>query len=71
MVQVHSKLRATFEREVSMVEMFQHPTIKSLAKHMNQKDGQRSYQKVRDRAERQKSAMNKKRQSKQKVEAGL
>ena len=70
MVQVHSKLRATFEREVSMVEMFQHPTIKSLAKHMSQRGKQHSYQKVRDRAERHKDAMNKKRLSKQKVEAG-
>ena len=69
MVQVHSKLRATFKREVSIVEMFQYPTIKSLAKHLSQKDGQRpSYQKVRDRAERQKVAMNKKKPGKKKVE---
>jgi Acyl-CoA synthetases (AMP-forming)/AMP-acid ligases II len=69
MVQVHSKLRATFKREVSIVEMFQYPTIKSLAKHLSQKDGQRpSYQKMRDRAERQKVAMNKKKPGKKKVE---
>ena len=71
MVQVHSKLRATFEKEISMVEMFQHPTIKSLAKHLSRKDGQpRSYEKLRGRAERQRDAMSRKKRNKQKVEAG-
>jgi amino acid adenylation domain-containing protein/FkbM family methyltransferase len=70
MVQVHSKLQATFKREVSMVQMFQHPTIKSLAKYLSQKNGrQPSYQKVRDRAERQKEAMKKKKLSKKRVGA--
>lgn len=35
MVQVHSKLRQILNRELSMVEMFQYPTISALAKHLS------------------------------------
>ena len=35
MVQVHSKLRQVLNRELSMVEMFQYPTISALAKHLS------------------------------------
>ena len=60
MVQVHSKLRATFEKEISMVDLFKHPTIKAMAKHLGQQGNhQPSYQKARDRAEKQKQAMSK------------
>jgi amino acid adenylation domain-containing protein len=31
---VHSRLRRSLDREVSIVEMFQHPTIESLARHL-------------------------------------
>ena len=62
MVQVHSKLRAAFEKEVSMVDLFKHPTIKAMAKHLGQLgDEQPTYQKVRDRAEKQRMEMTRKR----------
>lgn len=62
MVQVHSKLRATFEKEISMVDLFKHPTIKSMAKHLSRKDDhQPSYEKARDRAEKQKEVLSRKR----------
>jgi amino acid adenylation domain-containing protein/FkbM family methyltransferase len=72
MVQVHSKLRATFEKEISMVDLFKHPTIKAMAKHLGQQGNtQPSYQKVRDRAEKQKEALSRKRLNRKRVEAGI
>ena len=72
MVQVHSKLRAAFEKEVSMVDLFKHPTIKAMAKHLgHQGDEQPTYQKARDRAEKQRMAMTRKRLNRKRVEAGV
>ncbi|MDZ7967877.1 MAG: amino acid adenylation domain-containing protein [Nostoc sp. DedSLP03] len=34
LVQVHSKLQKTFQRDFSMIEMFQYPTISHLAKYL-------------------------------------
>lgn len=42
MVQVHRKLQKTFSQELSMVEMFKHPTIHSLAKRLNQNFSEKS-----------------------------
>lgn len=36
MVQVHSKLYQTLNKDISIVEMFQYPTISTLAKHLSQ-----------------------------------
>jgi amino acid adenylation domain-containing protein len=59
MVQVHSKLRQAFEKKISMVEMFQYPTIASLAKHLNhERDGQSPFEKIYARAKKQKQAIN-------------
>jgi amino acid adenylation domain-containing protein len=63
MVQVHSKLRQAFDKKISMVEMFQYPTITSLAKHLNRKqDGQSPFEKIYARAKKQKQAINHHRQ---------
>jgi amino acid adenylation domain-containing protein len=59
MVQVHSKLRQAFEKNISMVEMFQYPTIASLAKHLNhEQDGQSHFEKIYARVKKQKQAIN-------------
>jgi hypothetical protein len=34
MLQVQSKLQAAFRKTISIVEMFEHPTISSLAEHL-------------------------------------
>jgi amino acid adenylation domain-containing protein len=36
LVQVHSKIQQTFQRDFSLVEMFQYPTISHLAKYLTQ-----------------------------------
>ncbi|HWS85807.1 MAG TPA: amino acid adenylation domain-containing protein [Pyrinomonadaceae bacterium] len=59
MVQVHGRMREVLDGGVSMVEMFQHPTISALAKRLSQGGPQeRSFRKVNDRAARQKEAIN-------------
>ncbi|MBF2061118.1 non-ribosomal peptide synthetase [Fischerella thermalis] len=40
LVQVHSKLQKILPRDLSLVEMFQYPTISSLAKYLNQEQNQ-------------------------------
>ena len=58
MVQVHSRMRETLDAGVSMVEMFQHPTISALARRIGQGHQARSFEKVNDRAARRKEAIN-------------
>ncbi len=59
MAQVHSRLVKTLGREISMVEMFQHPTVSTLAKRLSDDGrGSRSLQSVHERAARQKEAMD-------------
>lgn len=36
MVQIHTKLRATLNRDISMVELFECPTVSTLAKYLSQ-----------------------------------
>ena len=63
MVQVHSKLRQAFEKKISMVEMFQYPTIASVAKHLNRHQDELSpFEKIYAQAEKQKQATNRQRQ---------
>ncbi|MFY0563641.1 non-ribosomal peptide synthetase [Archangium lansingense] len=63
MVQVHEKLAAAFGRRFSMVELFQHPTVAALARHIGQAQGGataasgQSQQRVEDRAQKQRQAL--------------
>ncbi|HYO99478.1 MAG TPA: phosphopantetheine-binding protein, partial [Pyrinomonadaceae bacterium] len=38
MIQVHNKLRETFKFDVSMVELFEYPTVNSLAEHLTRRE---------------------------------
>jgi amino acid adenylation domain-containing protein len=63
MVQVHEKLAVAFGRRFSMVELFQHPTVAALARHIGQARGDvaaasgQSQQRVEDRAQKQRQAL--------------
>ncbi|GET39922.1 SDR family NAD(P)-dependent oxidoreductase [Microseira wollei] len=62
-VQVNSKLRAILNKDLSIVSMFQHPTISSLAQYLNQKTEDSSALKSgRNRANKQLEAMNRQKQ---------
>jgi amino acid adenylation domain-containing protein/FkbM family methyltransferase len=58
MVQVHSKLREAFGKDISMVDMFQHPTISALATFLSdEQDTQDIGQEIDDQAQRQIEAL--------------
>ncbi|MEC4812231.1 MAG: amino acid adenylation domain-containing protein [Scytonema sp. PMC 1069.18] len=59
MVQVNNKLQEVLNRHLSIVEMFQNPTISSLAQYLSQKtDDVSSFQLTRNRAQMQIDALN-------------
>ncbi len=59
LVQVHSRLRETLKVEFSIVTLFEHPTVSSLARHLGQpvNSAPKSGQQLRDRAQQQKQAL--------------
>ncbi|MDF5719774.1 MAG: amino acid adenylation domain-containing protein [Rhizonema sp. PD37] len=61
--QVHSQLQELLPQDLSMIELLEHPTINSLAKHLSEgKDAQLEVEQVRDRAGKQKQARNRQKQ---------
>lgn len=58
--QVNGKLRELLNRDISMIEMFKYPTISSLAQYLSQSHEPTSYQKIHDRVQKQRDAMNRK-----------
>jgi amino acid adenylation domain-containing protein len=59
MVQVANKLRTVLNRNLSIVEMFENPTIKCLAQYLSQKPEEQSdYKPIRDRVQKQREALN-------------
>ncbi|HEY0603268.1 MAG TPA: MupA/Atu3671 family FMN-dependent luciferase-like monooxygenase, partial [Herpetosiphonaceae bacterium] len=65
LVQARTKLRAALDRDLSLVELFQYPTISALAQHLSamqhQQPASATMDKVRQQAERQKQARQQKR----------
>ncbi|NMG06755.1 non-ribosomal peptide synthetase [Brasilonema sp. UFV-L1] len=58
-VQVNSKLQEVLKRNLSVVEIFQNPTVKSLAQYFSQKSGDvPAFGSMRDRANKQIQAIN-------------
>ncbi len=58
-VQVNSKLREIFNSNLSVIELFQNPTIGALAQYINQKpERQPSLRPIHDRAKKQIEALN-------------
>ncbi len=63
LTQVHNKLRHVLARNLAIVELFQYPTISTLAKHLSQvQDKKPSYEAMHDRAAKSREALNRQRQ---------
>jgi amino acid adenylation domain-containing protein len=63
LAQVNSLLREVFKKDISMVTMFQYPTIASLAKYLNYDQDERpSFGEVHGRVKKQKEALNRRRE---------
>jgi amino acid adenylation domain-containing protein len=66
LIQVVEKVRESMNRDVSMIEMFQFPTIDSLARHFSEGESQpSSIEKIDDHTQRRRQAMRQRRQLKQ------
>jgi acyl carrier protein len=71
LVRVHSMLRNRLRKEISMIDMFRYPTISSLSDYLGQEQSVRTeaasprYQQIYDRAEKQKGALNRRKQAMQ------
>ncbi|MCU0532539.1 MAG: amino acid adenylation domain-containing protein [Hydrococcus sp. Prado102] len=63
MVQVNHKLNAALNRNLSVVEMFQNPTIYTLARYLTQKSEQKpAFESVRDRVQKRIQVLNRQKQ---------
>jgi len=68
MVQVQSRACEKLQRDVSIVELFQHPTISALAQHLGQPAaGPGRLQKVQERTRRRKEALGRQRPVKERA----
>jgi len=63
---LHNKIREEFETDVPIVQLFEHPTIYALARHLSQgAEKQASLTDASRRAQKQKSAVERRKQSQQ------
>jgi acyl carrier protein len=67
MAKAHSQLQAALGREISIVELFRHPTISALAEYLSKAPAARSLQENADRAEKQRSGLQRQQQRMQAV----
>jgi amino acid adenylation domain-containing protein len=63
-VQIHRKITAALQCELSVIEMFRYPTVDSLATFLTQKVEQATYGQVHDRVRKQLEAINRQKQLK-------
>ncbi len=63
MAQLHNKLGNVLDKDISIIELFKHPTIGSLAKYLSpEANEQPDLQKINDRVKKQKDAINRQKQ---------
>jgi amino acid adenylation domain-containing protein len=66
MAQVYSRLKQAFQRDLSMVELFQYPTIAALAAHLTGGENRRaSFGQLRARVEKQREAIHRQQRRRQ------
>ncbi len=68
-VQIHRKITAALQCELSVIEMFRYPTVDSLATFLTQKVEQATYGQVHDRVKKQLEAINRQKQLKARTAA--
>jgi amino acid adenylation domain-containing protein len=68
MVQVRGKLRAVVDQDISVIEMFQYPTVSALSQYLSHQHATQqsmeppSFEQIHDRAKKQKEAINRQKQ---------
>jgi amino acid adenylation domain-containing protein len=68
-IQVHSKLCQLLNRELSVIDLFQHPTISTLANYCSQQNKQLSFSDSHDRTQNRKNLTKQQKQFRQKHQA--
>lgn len=64
LIEVQSRLRQVLDRDISVIELFEYPTVGSLAQHLSQEQGERpSLPQVQDRTQIRRELMRQRRQS--------
>jgi len=61
MVKVHRQLKEIFDYQLSLVDMFRYPTIRSLAQHLNGDDEETSFQRIHERVQSRGTALQERR----------
>jgi amino acid adenylation domain-containing protein len=69
MVQVRHRLQQTFGREIAIIDLLRHPNIGAFAKYLDDQQPKikPSFQRISDRAKRQKAAINQQRRMKREI----
>ena len=62
MVQVQSRLREIFNRELAMTDMFRYPTISSLAQYLSQSQNETSFWQINNRVQLRRKAIEQQKQ---------
>ena len=60
-IQVHGRLNELLPKKISLVDLFRHPTIRSLSRFLDGDDGKEELKKTKERAAGRKAAMAKRR----------
>jgi acyl carrier protein len=68
MMLVYNKLREKLNRDISMVQMFQYPTVNSLARFLSGKGDALNLNRARELAKRQMEAINRQKQTVRRAE---
>lgn len=68
LTQVQTKLQSTFDRKMSMIDMFKYPSVSSLAEYLSKDDRhEASMQQSKDRAETRRELMKRRKQDRQRT----
>ena len=70
LIQAHSRLCETLGQDLSVVELFQYPTISALARHINQEPPAQPAQRPQERADTRLDTMHQQRQFRQRSRSG-
>jgi amino acid adenylation domain-containing protein len=65
LVQVHSRLQESLETEISIIDLFQYPSIDALVSHLSKTQEQSAFQGSQDRAQKQRDAAQRQREQMQ------
>ncbi len=71
LAQVHSSLKEKLGKNLTIIDLFKYPTVKSLAKYLSRQENKNnSSNQVKERAEKQREAFNRQRQQRQYYKVG-